>query len=67
MIEAIIVALVAIAGALFAGREIGKRSERDKQETGAAKRKEAINEAGNDVSGLGRADLDERLRKSARK
>ena len=59
-------AVLAIAAYLVGSRR-GKKSEQEKQADAYQKRKESINEAGNDTSGLDRDQLNDRLRKATRK
>lgn len=66
MIE-VLVALVLAAVAFLVGSRRGGKAERDKQADAYNKRKDKIDAAGNDVSGLDRDAIDERLRKATRK
>lgn len=60
-------ALVLAAVAFLVGSVRGGKAERDKQAEAYSKRKDRIDEAGNDVSGLDRDAVNERLRKATRK
>lgn len=66
MIE-VIVALILAAMAFLVGSRRGGKAERDKQADAYNKRKDRIDAAGNDVSGLDRDAVNERLRKATRK
>ncbi len=66
MIE-VLVALVIAAVAYLVGSRRGGKAERDKQVEAYSKRKDRIDAAGNDVSGLDRDAVNERLRKATRK
>ena len=63
MIEAL-VALVLASVAYLVGSRRGGKAERDKQVDAYSKRKERIDAAGNDVDGLDRNAVNERLRNS---
>ena len=60
-------ALVLASLAFLVGARRGGKAERDKQADAYQKRKDRIDAAGNDVSGLDRDAVDERLRKATRK
>ena len=60
-------ALVLAAVAFLVGSRRGGKAERDKQAETYNKRKDRIDAAGNDVSGLDRDAVNERLRKATRK
>lgn len=66
MIEVLVAAVLALAAYLVGSRR-GKKSERDRQVNAYQKRKDRIDEAGNDTSGLDRDQLNDRLRKATRK
>ena len=66
MIE-VLVSLVLAAVALLVGLRRGGKAERDKQADAYNKRKDRIDAAGNDVSGLDRDSINERLRRATRK
>lgn len=66
MVE-VLVALVLAAVAYLVGSRRGGKAWRDKQTNAYNKRKDKIDAAGNDVSGLDRDSIDERLRKATRK
>ena len=66
MIE-VLVAIVLAAVAFLVGSRRGGKAERDKQTDAYNKRKDKIDAAGSDVSGLDRDAVNERLRKATRK
>ena len=66
MIE-VLVAIVLTAVAFLVGSRRGGKAERSKQDEAYSKRKDRIDAAGNDVSGLDRDAIDDRLRKATRK
>lgn len=63
LIAAVVVAIGAAVMAYFKGR----RDSGKKQADAYQKRKDRIDEAGNDTSGLDRDQLNDRLRKATRK
>ena len=66
MIEVLVAAVLALVAYLVGSRR-GKKSEQEKQVESYQKRKDRIDEAGNDTSGLDRDQLNDRLRKATRK
>ena len=66
MIEVLVAAVLAFVAYLVGSRR-GKKSEQEKQADAYQKRKDRIDEAGNDTSGLDRDQLNDRLRKATRK